>query len=185
MNSEEITGTQGTDGSDGSQGTTGTQGPTPYLESLSFELALETSKPQKKAGKLLNRFEEKDSKLLSVSIDSNGVRRWKDDKDDPVECDLEEKGFVGKKLILCHRYFGTQGVAGRCGEMISETVSTITNEVGYFTCGEVIDHILDFEKCDRPKTKWFGGIDCHHIWFEGLGENTGEAGDGYHVCWGS
>lgn len=161
-------------------------GPTPYLESLSFELALETSKPEKKAGKLLNRFEEKDSKLLSVSIDSNGVRRWEDDKDDPVDCDLEEKGFVGKKLVLCHRYFRTQEAdSGHCGEMISETVSTITNEVGYFTCGEVIDHILDFEKCDRPKTKWFGGIDCHHIWFEGLGENTGEAGDGYHVCWGS
>jgi len=153
-------------------------GPTPYLESLSFELALETSKPPKKTGKLQNRFEDKDSKLLSVSIGSNGVMRWEDDKDDPVDCDLEEKGFIGSEFTLYN-------CVSQEDKVIYKTVSTITNKVGYFTCAEVIDHILDFEKCDRPKTKWFGGIDCHHIWFEGLGENTGEAGDGYHVCWGS
>ena len=159
-------------------------GPTPYLKSLSFELAFETTKTTKppkkmpkKARRLQNRFEEKDSKLLNISIESHGVRRWDKDKHDFGECDLEEKGFIGSKITLHNSWKND-------GKVISETVSTITNEVGYFTCAEVIDHILDFEKCDRPKTKWFGGINCHHRYFEGLWEVKGSGGH-YGVCWGS
>jgi hypothetical protein len=34
----------------------------------------------------------------------------------------------------------------------------------------------------RPKTKWSGGIDCHHIFFEGLHHVEGK---GYRIFWGS
>ena len=163
--------------------TTEIAGPTPYLESLNFELYLETSKPEKQTGLLLNRFEDKGSKLLNISIAGDGPMRWDDNIEDFIECDLQEKGFIGKELTLCNRYFDKK--KGKNKEIISETVSTITNDVGYFTCAEVVDHILEFEKCDRPKTEWFGGIDCHHTHFEGLCPNRGEWGDGYNICWGS
>ena len=65
-------------------------GPTPYLESLSFELYLETSKPAKQTGLLLNRFEDKGSKLLNISIAGDGPMRWDDDIEDFI---------VGKMVI--------------------------------------------------------------------------------------
>ena len=47
---------------------------------------------------------------------------------------------------------------------------------------EMVDMVVEFEKVDRPKTSWFGGIDAHHVYFEGLCKQK----DGsYSVCWGS
>jgi len=39
---------------------------------------------------------------------------------------------------------------------------------GGFSCLDVIKNIVSFEKSDRPNTKWFGGPDCHHIYYEGM-----------------
>lgn len=54
---------------------------------------------------------------------------------------------------------------------------------GGFTVRKLLDCILEFEKEDRPKTEWFGGIDCHHRFFEGLTLN-GDM-DSYRIQWGS
>ena len=40
-------------------------------------------------------------------------------------------------------------------------------EGGYFTAKEVVDAVVAFEKNDLPKSYWFGGLDCHRIFFEG------------------
>ena len=51
-----------------------------------------------------------------------------------------------------------------------------------FTVGELFYRILEVEKESRETTEWFGGIDAHHIFFEGLHLNL----DGsYSVFWGS
>lgn len=31
----------------------------------------------------------------------------------------------------------------------------------------MVKNRVDFEKFDRPSTKWFGSIDCHHIYYKG------------------
>lgn len=49
------------------------------------------------------------------------------------------------------------------------------------TVQDVLDYVLEIEQEARPKTDWFGGVDAHHIYFEGLSKQE----DGYEVFWGS
>lgn len=50
------------------------------------------------------------------------------------------------------------------------------------TMKRLIEAIIDFEFIDRPKYEWDGGIDCHHIFFEGIFATDDGA---YWICWGS
>ena len=47
------------------------------------------------------------------------------------------------------------------------TVMSFYHQYG-FTSWDVIQSILAFERENRPKTEWFDGIDCHHVYFEGV-----------------
>merc|ERR1719231_758227 len=38
----------------------------------------------------------------------------------------------------------------------------------YFTIQEFLDIVGDFETKTRGCSKWFGGIDAHHVFFEGV-----------------
>ena len=69
----------------------------------------------------------------------------------------------------------------RTGAVVDETRMTHTNSSGCFTVGEVVRLFERFERIDRPKSRWFGGIDCHHVYFEGLRPYD----DAYAICWGS
>ena len=67
------------------------------------------------------------------------------------------------------------------GNVTGETNKTFRNTKGFFTIAEVVEKICEFETFDRPKSKWFGGIDAHHVFFEGM--SKGEKG--YSICYGS
>ena len=56
------------------------------------------------------------------------------------------------------------------------------NHTGYFSIQEMVDTVVEFEKVDRPKTGWFGGIDAHHIFFGGLCK---EKDGSYRIRWWS
>ena len=58
---------------------------------------------------------------------------------------------------------------------------TCTTDNGFFTLAEVVQNIIDFETARRPLTVWFGGVDKHHVFFEGLKED----GEAYSISWGS
>lgn len=58
-----------------------------------------------------------------------------------------------------------------------------------FTVSEIMGLVLDFENKYRRYTEWFGGIDKHHIYFEGLSKVNNELSDPniptYEIDWGS
>ena len=51
----------------------------------------------------------------------------------------------------------------------------------WFTVQEVLDAIGAFETAARPQTSWLGGINTHHVYFEGLMGKD----DHYMIWWGS
>jgi glucose/arabinose dehydrogenase len=55
------------------------------------------------------------------------------------------------------------------------------NSKSYFSLSDLLDTIAAFEQYDRPSTEWFGGIDCHHIFFEGVHATP----EGWLISWGS
>ena len=69
-----------------------------------------------------------------------------------------------------------------CISLSPGTKPRIAADFQFFTAQEMIDNIIVFERIDRPKTSWFGGVDCHHVYFEGL--RPDEKGS-YHLFWGS
>jgi len=52
----------------------------------------------------------------------------------------------------------------------------------FFRAGDLLLAIEEHERLTRGNTEWFGGIDCHHIYFEGLHK---QADGSYRVEWGS
>ena len=67
-------------------------------------------------------------------------------------------------------------------EITGTTIKTFTQKGG-FSCWDVIKCIKEFERRDRPKTKWFGGIDCHHVFYQGIYFNKDNKTLG--ITWGS
>lgn len=47
-----------------------------------------------------------------------------------------------------------------------------------FTLRDMKNAILKTERKSRPKSEWLGGIDCHHIFLDGIGEDGS-------IHWGS
>ena len=97
---------------------------------------------------------------------------------DATSTDLALPGLMGYTITLNNGH----ETAGKYRVSTKHVQRTFTNKRGYFTCGELIDHIVEFENTSRIFTNWFGNIDEHHVFFEGLepkGNNT------YTVNWGS
>ena len=154
------------------------EGPTPALQDLSFTLEIETTDTAPQQGILLNRFEEPDSDI--ASLDASPLRRWDESVDKFFELTPDEQaqpGYVGKTLVL------ESVKKTREGRVVSTTREVYNNDKGFFTLAEVVALIVEFERIDRPKSQWFGGVDCHHVFFEGLYPNSD--GDAFGISWGS
>ena len=133
-------------------------GLTKTMQQVSFVLQIETTDPVE-MDRLMNRFESSKSKITKISASGIDI----DGKEATAE-QLNEKGFIGSSITL-------NGILS----------GTFTNSKGYWTISEMVQNIVNFERLNRPKTEWFGGIDTHHVFFENL---IGEGND-YSIYWGS
>ena len=135
------------------------EGPTPALQSLSFVLVIgttDTAPPY--------------SEITYLDASEN-LTRYDETAEEHIELTRDEQaepGYVGDTLVL---------------ESENTTRQIYNNDKGFFTVAEVVAHIVEFERIDRPKTEWFGGIDCSHVFFEGIRLNSD--GDAYRILWGS
>jgi|GEM_PF-1560676 len=69
-----------------------------------------------------------------------------------------------------------------CGEGSDEPVEHQAPNGVAFTVRDLVDAIVTTERQSRAASNWMGGIDVHHIFFEGIGRNE----DGtWSISWGS
>ena len=156
-------------------------GPTPAMTKLSFTLHIRTTNTSPQRGTLQNRFEEPDSEIISMH--AGPLARYDRSTERHHELTEDEKrevGFRGKTLPLESVWIAPDP---RRPDRTIATRRTYTNTKGYFTIAEVVNIIEKFERLDRPKTRWFGGIDCHHTYFDGMCPNT--KNDAFRILWGS
>ncbi|MEU1429792.1 hypothetical protein ABZ412_22190 [Nocardia sp. NPDC005746] len=52
----------------------------------------------------------------------------------------------------------------------------------WFTVRDLVAAITETERRTRPQSQWFGGIDVHHVFFEGIDQ---EEGGTWRIFWGS
>jgi len=157
---------------------TRSKGPTPALQKLQFNLLIKTTNTSPQHGGLLNRFEEPDSTI--TSLQAGTLEYYDPARNERVQLttdELHKPAYVGKKLVL-ESVWRT-----REGRIVDSTRCEYNNDKDHFTVKEVVQRIVDFERTDRPKSKWFGGIDCHHVYFEGMRLNCKR--DAFRICWGS
>lgn len=119
---------------------------------------------------LLNLQAEKNAKL--VDIKAYHIARWNNELQEHIEYTEEQLNT----LII----YGKKSIVFKDSSAKSEKKYHFpTSRV---TIRQFVDAIVDFEKFSRPKYEWFGGIDCHHIFYEMLYPND----DGTHsIFWGS
>ena len=153
-------------------------GPTPDVQKLMFILNLVFNRPDERRGLLMNRFIHPEAEMVSVGVLDDRLTFYDSDAEEHIELTAAQKkrpGFIGSTMTLYNQWMDKdENVTG-------ETKKTFRNKKGFFTIAEVVEKICEFEITDRPKSKWFGGIDAHHVFYEGM--SKGEKG--YSIRYGS
>ncbi len=152
---------------------------TKAVKDLCFTLDIKTTKTAPQRGKLLNRFEESDSRIERINVSE--VTYYDKVACEHVPYSIDElknmPGYTADTMTFENvwRNMDTNEITG--------TTTKTFKKKGGFSCWDVIQKILAFEKIDRPKSKWFGGVDCHHIYYEGIAFN--DDGKTLGIYWGS
>lgn len=129
------------------------------LEDCYFILNVKVSSKRQRIGSLLNERAQPGASITSLRL--NPSRPLKNSELDAVAYD-------GPAIVL-------QG-AGHV-PMLHEP----QQGKGFFTVRDLLDAVEKTERDTRHLSEWFGGIDVHHVFFEGfcLEDNV------WHICWGS
>lgn len=147
-------------------------------DDISFSLSIELDiPPAPMGGRLMNLAADRKAKLKNITVDSiyrNGPCGSESSSDE----DGDFKEFTEKELNTLVIYKGSK-ICFKNGD-VKKSYEFKSDKV---TIKEFVDAIVDFEKLSRQQSKWFGGVDCHHTFFEGI-ESTEEDGV-YEINWGS
>lgn len=183
------------------------QGITTEGRELSFRLGIETTHARIFHPILASRIEDSRSKVKRVFVEQRFVyppsRCWcADGEDDNWHCPIHEEpwsdsqaikkedslpGFVGTNLTL-HQHWDYGG-----GD-VRHVLKPFTNDKGFFTVGELVNCVIEFETDARKLPRWHDGsgglsVDAHHVYFEGFCEycdtNGNPVSGHFAPSWGS
>lgn len=119
---------------------------------------------------LMNLQANPTAKLLDIK--AYHIARWNNELEEHIEYSEEQLNtlvlYNKKKIEFI--------------DSLSNTRKTYKFPTDRVTIRQLVDAIVDFEKISRPKYKWSGGIDCHHIFYEGIHLTEDGA---YSIYWGS
>lgn len=143
-----------------------------FFNRLSGVLAVELTQKAKpwEGSRLMNVFADPKAKIVKVGLD---VQVFPDD--DAIDNDFRElTDEEWKQEVIKAPSINIRGASGDIVEHKSAK--------GVFTIKDLIKAVEKTERKTRGKTNWFGGVDVHHIFFEGMEKSK----DGvWETFWGS
>jgi hypothetical protein len=98
--------------------------------------------------------------LCASVFENHAFRDLTDEELTRVAFDAPEIKLRGRGAVVTHR-----APNGRC-----------------FTVGELLAAVEETERQTRQQGEWFGGIDVHHVFFQGI---SPEDGGVWSISWGS
>lgn len=139
-------------------------------KAISGSLAIQLSEPPKRIGTLLNLFTEPTAKITNLTFEAQIYQR--NAEGDPfrelTSKELQAIAWDAPKIVL----------TSEAGGAVTHTAPNKSN----FTVADLLETIRQHELQTRGQTDWFGGVDVHHIFFEGLHPQK----DGtWRIYWGS
>lgn len=146
--------------------------PRPELEffnSLSGKLEIELDVPAKPLANLSNLRASPDARVVRLELRAEVFNPDTDQFRPLTPDELDAVAFRGGSIRLRSEDGG-------------EVVSHDAANGSFFTVRELLRAVEETERRTRSQSEWLGGIDVHHVFFEGI-----ELGDGdvWEICWGS
>jgi hypothetical protein len=139
-----------------------------FFNSLSAILEIELTTPPEQIGNLLNERATPEARIQSIKLTPEVYNRDTETFRELTNEEIESIAFQGNQITL-------RGEGG----------GTVTHDAPngrFFTVKELFDAVAETEKQSRHNTEWFGGVDVHHIFFEGI-HHTDD--DIWEIYWGS
>jgi hypothetical protein len=140
-----------------------------FFNCLSGHLDIELSIPaQQVAPRLLNLQSPPDARIVALKLTAEVYDTAKNEFRALTVDELDSIAFRGSEIRLC-------------GES-ERVVSHNAPNGAFFTVRELLLAIEETERQTRNESEWLGGVDVHHIFFEGIHEDS----DGvWQIRWGS
>ena len=150
-----------------------------FFNSLSGTLDVTLSEDTVSIGGLLNQRALPGTKIIKMYIELKVITNEDDyDTRDLTKDDLNQVVFEDVDFIELNG----QDYHSDSMTSIPHYVTCKANKKRSFTVKDLIKAVLKTEKKTRKMTEWFGGIDVHHIYFEGLVRIRGNK---FQIYWGS
>ncbi|WP_425399697.1 hypothetical protein [Aeoliella sp.] len=139
-----------------------------FFNEISGELEIELSEPPERiAENLANEAATPEAKIVSLKL----VAEWFEEDSSEfrplTEEELNRTAYVGPTIKL--------------GADSRNVVEHEAPNGESFTVRELLKAVEETERQERSNTEWFGGVDVHHVFFEGLYEENGV----WWMSWGS
>jgi len=156
------------DADDNSESTNSSHPELAFFNNLSATLDIELTIDPSPIGKSYVMHVSPDAKIKSLKLEARVYVEASQDFRDLTEEEMDSVAFIGSSITLR-----------------SESEQPITHRAPngrYFTVKQLLQAVEDTERHSRPHAKWFGGIDVHHVFMEGLEEGDDQT---WTVVWGS
>ena len=140
-----------------------------FFNSLSGNLKIELDVPAEPVANLLNLRAAPDARVVRLELRAEVFNPETDEFRPLTPAELDAVAFRGSSIRLR-------------GEEAEEVVSHAAPNGSYFTVGELLRAVEETERRTRAQSEWLGGVDVHHVFFEGI--EPGEDGV-WEICWGS
>lgn len=137
-----------------------------FFNDLSGRLQIELTEPPQREGNLLNLAAPPTARLVNLHVE---WRVYEDDGTRPLRDDEWNRTVMRAPALH---------LRGEAGEPVEHT----PRSPGVFTVRDLATAIEETERRTRGDTDWSGGIDVHHVYYEGI---EAEEDGSWSVSWGS
>lgn len=140
-----------------------------FFNSLSGKLEIQLDAPAKPIGKLQNLQAAPEARVIRLSLQAEVFVPETKEFRPLTSAELNGVAFRGGSIRLR-------------GEGAHETVLHTAANGSYFTVAELLRAVEETERQSRAQAEWFGGVDVHHVFFEGIEPGEDNV---WEICWGS
>ena len=138
-----------------------------FFNNLSGKLKIELTEPPERVGNLSNERAPADAEIKSISLNLEVFNQDDETFRALTKEELATIAFHGASIVL----------QSEDGEEVSHNAPNGES----FTVADLAKAVEETERQTRGDSEWLGGIDVHHVYFEGLEEEDGV----WLICWGS
>ena len=139
-----------------------------FFNTISGQLDIQLTEAPENVGDLLNLRASETAELKSIDFVPEIFEEDKGEFRGLTDEEFDRIAFKGSTIKL----------AGDAGDPVTHAAPNGE----HFTVRQLLDAVVETERQIRGNTEWLGGIDVHHIFFEGIYEE--EPGI-WQIYWGS